>query len=60
MENELVIFNKYAIIERCIKRINSVYEYQELDLEILKNILDEHLEDLINFGQQILKLERNG
>ncbi len=137
MENELVIFNKYTIIENCIKRINSVYdgkletlkdfdkqdiivlnlqracqatidiamhiisvrnlgapqsgkgafiilqennlidketskkiqgmigfrniavhEYQELDLNILKNILDEHLEDLREFAREILKLNR--
>lgn len=134
MENELVIFNKYTIIENCIKRINSVYdgkletlkdfdkqdiivlnlqracqavidismhiisvrnlgapqsgkgaftilqennlisqeitkkmqgvigfrniavhEYQEIDLNILKNILDNHLEDLREFAREILK-----
>ena len=134
MENELVIFNKYTIIENCIKRINSVYdgkletlkdfnkqdvivlnlqracqevididmhiisvrnlgapqsgkgaftilqdnniidkkmtknmqgmigfrniavhEYQELDLEILKNILDNHLGELREFAREILK-----
>ena len=37
----------YGIIEF----INiAVHEYQELDLEILKNILDNNLEDLTNFG----------
>ena len=34
MENELVIFNKYTIIENCIKRINSVYDGK---LETLKD-----------------------
>ena len=137
MENELVVFNKYTIIEICIKRINSVYdgkletlkdfnkqdiivlnlqracqavidiamhiisvrnlgapqsgkgaftilqenniidektakqmqgmigfrniavhEYQELDLNILKNILDEHLEELREFAREILKQNR--
>lgn len=137
MENELVVFNKYTIIENCIKRINSVYdgnletlkdfnkqdiivlnlqracqavidiamhiisvrnlgapqsgkgaftilqenniinektakqmqgmigfrniavhEYQELDLNILKNILDEHLEELREFAREILKQNR--
>lgn len=137
MENELVIFNKYSIIENCIKRINSVYdgkletlqnfnkqdiivlnlqracqaaidtamhvisvrnlgapqsgkgaftilkekniidentskqmqgmigfrniavhEYQELDLQILKNILDNHLNDLLEFERKILNLNR--
>lgn len=137
MENELVIFNKYAIIENCIKRINSVYdgkidtlknydnqdiivlnlqracqatidiamhiisvrnlgapqsgkaafsilennniidkeisqnmqgmigfrniaihEYQELNLDILKNILDSHLSDLTEFARTILNLDR--
>lgn len=138
MENELVIFNKYTIIENCIKRIKSVYdgrletlkdfdkqdiivlnlqracqavidiamhvisvrnlgapqsgksafailennniiskeisdnmqgmigfrniavhEYQEINIEILKNILDEHLKDLLEFARSILKLDRN-
>lgn len=137
MENELVIFNKYTIIENCIKRINSVYdgnletlkdfnkqdiivlnlqracqavidiamhiisvrnlgapqsgkgaftilqenniinkdmaktmqgmigfrniavhEYQELDLDILKNILNEHLGELRDFAREVLKLDR--
>lgn len=137
MENELVIFNKYAIIENCIKRINSIYdgkidtlknydnqdiivlnlqracqatidiamhiisvrnlgapqsgkaafsilennniidkeisqnmqgmigfrniaihEYQELNLDILKNILDSHLSDLTEFARTILNLDR--
>lgn len=137
MENELVIFNKYTIIENCIKRINSVYdgridtlknydiqdiivlnlqracqatidiamhiisvrnlgapqsgkaafsilennniigkeisqtmqgmigfrniaihEYQELNLDILKNILDSHLSDLTEFARNILNLNR--
>lgn len=137
MENELVIFNKYTIIENCIKRINSVYdgkidtlknynlqdiivlnlqracqatidiamhiisvrnlgapqsgkaafsilennniiskeisqnmqgmigfrniaihEYQELNLDILKNILDSHLSDLTEFARTILNLDR--
>lgn len=137
MENELVVFNKYAIIENCLKRINetydgkletlkdfdkqdiivlnlqracqaaidiamyvisirnygtpqsgkgafvilenkniisseisknmqgmvdfrniAVYEYQELDIDILKNILDEHLNDLLEFARCILNLDR--
>jgi len=137
MENELVIFNKYTIIENCIKRINDVYdgkletlknfdkqdiivlnlqracqaaidiamhiisvrnlgapqsgkgafsilfdkniidesttknmqgmigfrniavhEYQELDIEILKSILDNHLQDLVEFARKILNLDR--
>ena len=137
MENELVIFNKYTIIENCIKRINSVYdgkleslkdyniqdiivlnlqracqaaidiamhvisvrnlgapqsgkaafailennniinkeisenmqgmigfrniaihEYQELNIDILKNILDKHLDELIEFARAILNLNR--
>lgn len=139
MENELVIFNKYTIIENCIRRIYSVYdgkietlkdynkqdiivlnlqracqavidiamhvisvrnigapqsgkgafilleqngiiaketskkmqgvigfrniavhEYQELDVNILKNILDNELDDLKEFAREILKQNKEG
>ena len=33
----------------------AVHEYQELDLEILKNILDNHLGELREFAREILK-----
>lgn len=33
MENELVIINKYNIIERCINRINEIYEGNSKNLE---------------------------
>jgi len=33
MGNELVIINKYSIIERCIKRINEIYDNNAKNLE---------------------------
>lgn len=33
MENELVILNKYSIIERCINRINEIYEGNPKNLQ---------------------------
>lgn len=33
MGNELVIINKYSIIERCIKRINEIYNNNAKNLE---------------------------
>ena len=36
----------------------AVHEYQELDLQILKNILDNHLNDLLEFERKILNLNR--
>ncbi len=134
MENELVILNKYSIIERCINRINEIYdndfnnlndynkqdaivlniqracqaaidigmyiissrklgipqsnkgtftileenkiitsevaknmrnmlrfrniaihEYQELDLNVIKDVIENHLNDLQNFAKEVLK-----
>lgn len=47
MENELVILNKYSIIERCINRINEIYEGNP------KNLQDFNKQDAI-----ILNLQR--
>lgn len=33
MENEVVLINKYGIIERCIKRIEEIYENNPANLE---------------------------
>lgn len=139
MENELVILNKYSIIERCINRINEIYnnnptnlenydkqdaivlnlqracqavidlgmyviktrklgipqskkgtftileenkvitsemaermkgvlrfrniaihEYQELDIQIVKDVIENHLEDLEEFAREILKQCKRG
>ena len=135
MGNELVILNKYSIIERCIKRIKEIYEnnpenlkdynkqdaivlnlqracqaaidiamyiisvknigipqskkgaftvlednniitsemakkmrgmlgfrniavheYQELDLDIIQSIIENHLQDLLDFAREMLKI----
>lgn len=47
MENEVVIFNKYTTIERCIKRIKDVYSNDD------KNLEDFNKQDII-----ILNLQR--
>lgn len=49
MENEAVILNKYEIIERCIKRI---------DEEILQDIIENHINDLLEFAREMLNLKR--
>lgn len=36
----------------------AIHEYQELNLDILKNILDSHLSDLTEFARTILNLDR--
>ena len=46
MENELVIFNKYSIIENCIKRINSVYDGK------LETLQDFNKQDIIVLNLQ--------
>ena len=33
MENEVVLINKYGIIERCIKRIEEIYDNNPVNLE---------------------------
>lgn len=36
----------------------AVHEYKEIDTEILKNIIEKHLDDLLDFARIILNLER--
>ncbi len=36
----------------------AVHDYKEIDEEILKEVIENHLEDLIEFARQMLNLER--
>lgn len=36
----------------------AVHDYKKIDEEILKNVIENHLEDLLEFARTILKLER--
>ena len=36
----------------------AVHEYKEIDTEILQNIIEKHLDDLLDFARIILNLKR--
>lgn len=36
----------------------AIHDYKKLDEEILKNVIEEHLEELLDFARMMLKLER--
>ena len=36
----------------------AVHDYKKIDEEILKNVIENHLEDLLQFARTILKLQR--
>ena len=66
MENELVILNKYNIIERCIMRINEIYEndynnlkdYNKQDAIILN--LQRACQATIDIGMYIISSRKLG
>lgn len=55
MENESVIVNKYESIERCINRINEEYDNNP---KILIDVIENHLEELLEFARDMLNLKR--
>lgn len=60
MSND-VILNKIAIIERCIKNLKTMvgfrniafHNYQTVNLNIVKEIIEKHLKDLKSFGELV-------
>lgn len=66
MGNELVIINKYSIIERCIKRINEIYDNNPKNLEnfdkqdaIMLN-LQRACQAAIDIGMYIISVKKLG
>jgi hypothetical protein len=52
-----VILAKAEIIERCLRRIAEEYDYRELDLAIVENILLERLADFRELVALALRLD---
>ena len=38
----------------------AIHEYQELDIQIVKDVIENHLEDLEEFAREILKQCKRG
>ena len=50
----------YEHIQKCIDYIGTMYEFQksedkEIDEDILRDVIENHLTDLLNFARIILK-----
>lgn len=59
-ENNIINKETEKIMQYVIAfRNDTIYKCEKIDIKILKNILDEHLEELREFAREILKQNRS-